>query len=231
MSAPALRASQAPVRLAAVAGSWGCITALLVGCASTQATASPGGPTAGEVRVGAPDCLADDVLSMFAVELMVRDGIDLLPGTQTPGTRGVPGGFDPAYVVECRVDAMVVLRPGETATIDPETGAVSKTPDGSVNGIAAEFDRLVVRMAAVRLEGDLAPLIGELNRDDETASANEVCILPFIAEPQIYLVDALGDAVRVRWPTDSCGFLLPGGLDALAELNEVDSTMMVRSLG
>ena len=230
MSARVLPASHPTVRVAVATGLWGCMTAVLVGCAGTQAIGSPAGPTAGDVRVG-PDCLADEVLSGFGVEFKVRKGIDLLPGPLTPGTRGVPDGFHPAYVVECRLDAVVSLRPGETATIDPETGAVSKTPDGSGNGISADDDRLVVRVAAVRLEGDLAPLIAELSRSDEAVSARQTCELLFIAKPQIYLVDAQGHAVRVQWPTDICEFVFPSGRAALTALNEVDSTMMVRSLG
>jgi hypothetical protein len=40
------------------------------------------------------------------------------------------------------------------------------------------------------------------------------------SQPQVYLVDGDGRAVRVAWPTDGCGFALDGvtaPLDHLAE--------------
>jgi hypothetical protein len=169
--------------------------------------------------------------------MLARAGVDLLPGvddgtdTGTGEAPGLPAGFEPASVVECRLDAAVPLRPGESATIDPETGAVSKPPGGPVNGIPAEFDRVVVRVTAVRLEGDLAPLLAVLARQDEQARADQACPLPFIVKPQVYLVDARGGAVRVRWPTDACGFLFAGASDPLGELTAVGSTTSVRSLG
>lgn len=231
MTTPPWPADRRTLRRAAAAVSCG-MTALLIGCTGTRTVPVPAGaPMAEDVRGASADCLADDVLRAFGVETAVRQGVDLLPSAATPGTHDVPSGFEPAYVIECRLDAAVPLRPGETATVDPQTNAISTTPESPMNGISAEFDRLVVRVAAVRLVGDLAPIIAELDRDDETAGVDDGCPLIFIAKPQTYLVDAHGGAVRVEWPTDGCGFVLASGLEALTDLDEVDTEMMVRSLG
>jgi hypothetical protein len=41
------------------------------------------------------------------------------------------------------------------------------------------------------------------------------------SQPQVYLVDADGRAVRVRWPSDVCGLLLDGVTRPLGALEVV----------
>ena len=113
---------------------------------------------------------------------------------------------------------------GSTST--PEVGAVPDgfvpvsvlvcTPDGSLHDASGTW----LALTASHREGDLGPLLAALEQpsDEPTATCGSV-------EPEalaLWLVDALGRAVRPSWPTDGCGSPAEDVTRALAALDETD---------
>ena len=113
---------------------------------------------------------------------------------------------------------------GSTST--PEVGAVPDgfvpvsvlvcTPDGSLHDASGTW----LALTASHREGDLGPLLAALEQpsDEPTATCGSV-------EPEalaLWLVDALGRAVRPSWPTDGCGSPAEDVTRALASLEETD---------
>ena len=198
----------------------------LVGCGSSTT------PAAAEIGEDGPDCLATEVLRALAIE--PPDDHD----RPAPAAGSVPADFDPVAAVECRgplseveisggaePEQMVVpelLEPGE---VDLQPGEVDLQP-GEPGGPALPAPEepvapTPVTVTEVELHGDLAPLLADLARPSRTAEPDQACPAMMEYQPQIYLIDALGRAVRVQWPADECRFLLDGVTDGLQSLTEV----------
>ncbi|TFH71923.1 hypothetical protein [Cellulomonas sp. HD19AZ1] len=220
---------------------------LLGGCAGA---APPGGePPGGEMgRGGAAEVVdaADCAVQEVVVALGAGDG-EGLPAAPRAGA--VPRGFEPVAAVECRLAALALV-PGPAPELVPELGAPAVPGDsagarvppgrtveapalpgavedapaapGSSRTEGSEPTSPGVRIDAVRLEGDLGPLLAQLRRPDVAARPDQACMAMFQAVPVLYLVDADGRAVRVTWPTDACGFLREGAIESVATLTEVD---------
>lgn len=78
-----------------------------------------------------------------------------------------------------------------------------------------------VALTASRREGDLEPLVAALRRP--SAQRGGTCSSAVVAAPSLWLVDALGRAIRPVWPTDRCGAPQEAVSDALDALEETDS--------
>lgn len=210
------------------------LAALLGGCAG--GTVVPG---AAEIVADGPDCLATDVLWGLGIEPPAGHDRD------APTAGSVPAGFEPVAVVECRggimgldvgdIEPAPMLAPeslpGGEATLLPPPGPPAvleerTDPDqpGEPATPAAPATPVPVTVTEVELRGDLAPLLADLARPSRTPSADQACPAMMEYQPQVYLVDALGRAVRVQWPTDECRFLLAGVTDALTGLDEARRT-------
>ncbi|GEK22180.1 hypothetical protein CXY01_27000 [Cellulomonas xylanilytica] len=78
-----------------------------------------------------------------------------------------------------------------------------------------------VALTASRREGDLDPLVAALRRP--SAQRGGTCSSASVTAPSLWLVDALGRAVRPVWPTDRCGSPQEAVSVALEALEETDS--------
>jgi hypothetical protein len=194
----------------------------LAGCSSSTT------PAAAEIVAGGPDCLATEVLRGLGVE--PPDDHD----RPAPAAGSVPADFDPVAVVECRgplseVEISDAAEPEHLVV--PELlgpGEVDLQP-GKPGGPALPAPEepaapLAATVTEVELQGDLAPLLADLARPSRTAQPDQACAAVWEYQPQVYLVDARGRAVRVQWPTDGCRFLLEGVTDGLQSLTEVART-------
>lgn len=176
----------------------------------------------------APDCTATDVL--WGLGLVPPEG----HSTPAPTAGAVPAGFEPVAVVHCRgpldEPATLVEPPVLQETISPLPPAASAVPwpdpsdEVDLTAPLPEADEdeapatRPVTVTEAWLEGDLRPLLAALARPSEVPRPDQACPAVWQSQPQVYLVDDDGRAVRVRWPSDVCGFLLDGvtrPLDAL----------------
>ena len=177
--------------------------AVLAGCAGAASADRP----AAEIA-DAADCAVREALAGRGT-----GGGDGLPAAPRAGS--VPDGFEPVAAVECRMSVEVAPAPeprpvpDATAPDEPTGPAPAGTP-----------------VDVVRLEGDLGRLLEQLRRPDVPAEPGQVCMAMFEVVPVLYLVDADDRAVRVQWPTGSCGFLLDGARAAVDAL-EVTSRSTV----
>jgi hypothetical protein len=91
------------------------------------------------------------------------------------------------------------------------------TPGGTLRDSAGTWSALTMS----RLEGDLDPLVVALRRP--SARRGGTCSTASVGAPALWLVDALGRAIRPVWPTDRCGSPQAAVATALDELEETDS--------
>lgn len=113
----------------------------------------------------------------------------------------------------------------ETST--PEAGAVPEdfvpvsvvvcTPDGSLHDASGTW----LALTASHREGDLEALVAALAAP--SAERGGTCSSAQVDAPALWLVDALGRAMRPTWPTDRCGSPSTRVTRALAALEETDS--------
>jgi hypothetical protein len=183
---------------------------LLGGCGGTVPVAPAG-------IADAPDCLADQVLALL--------GTGTSPtGRTVPDAGSVPDGFTPVAVVECRLPVLVVEPAPPPVLLDtvPTDAPTAPLTDTTTPGTDASRGGLTVD--EVRREGDLGPLLDALSRPSDAPRADQVCPAMWQSQPVVYLVDAAGRAVLVRWPTTSCGFLQDGAAESLDGLTETGRT-------
>lgn len=197
-------------------------------------------PPAAEVAAAGPDCLAADVL--WSLGLTPPDGHDR-PGPE-PGA--VPADFDAVAVVDCRGGwrGPLDLQPEASAP----AGRIELVPEDVVTAGPGLVDDLAehavdlrdlpavpepvptpasVTVVEAELRGDLGPLLAALARPSHQPLPDQPCPAMWQSQPVIFLVDADGRAVRARWPSDACGFLLDGvtrPLDALEVVRETPRT-------
>lgn len=194
-------------RATAVAGVTGAAlavaVAVVVGACAAPVEVRPL-PGVAEIAAGGPDCLADEVLAALPFAVQPSPG----SARPAPAAGTVPPGFEPVRVVECRA-------PGMT------TDATSSAGTGTADVIVEE----------VVLTGDLGPLLAALARSSDPVPADLACPPMYEYQPQLYLIDAAGRAVRPAWPVDRCGFLHDGATAALTDLTELGSTERVAPAG
>lgn len=87
-----------------------------------------------------------------------------------------------------------------------------------VDGTLRDGDGVWSAVTATRLEGDLDGLLTALGVPSATPTGT--CTSPPEESAVLWLVDAMGRAVRPTWPTDRCGAPQPGVAEALADLEE-----------
>lgn len=93
----------------------------------------------------------------------------------------------------------------------PEPGAVPEafTPVTAVQCVSGErltdADGVWAAVTVRQLEGDLAPLLEALEQPSEPVRSDQACADPASPAWELWLVDALGRAVRAARPVDSCG--------------------------
>ncbi|MEN1975595.1 hypothetical protein [Cellulomonas olei] len=203
------------------------LPALLAGTGCGAATERP---PAAEVAA-APDCLATDVL--WGLGLTPPEGHD----RPAPAAGSVPEGFLPVSAVHCRGPLDGPVQPGPAAPggdAEPAPGFLT-VPEGEAVDLgdlpavpgAPEPSPAAVAVTEVELAGDLGPLLAQLARPSRVAGPDQVCAAVWLPQPQVYLVDAGGRAVRVQWPSDECGVLLDGVTSPLAVLRTVGTRVLV----
>ncbi|QZN85036.1 hypothetical protein [Cellulomonas sp. C5510] len=181
------------------------VSALLLAAAAGGTLAGCSSPAADAVRSSAvasppsttdvaraPDCLAPQVLLALG---FAADAYDGAPHPDVPDPAPLPDGFTVASAVLCST--------GETLT------------DAAGRWAA---------VTATRLEGDVGPLVTALAAPVAAAASDpgpDRCSRG-AARSDLWLVDALGSAVRVPLPRSGCDPLPRAVRDGLAALDVVD---------
>jgi hypothetical protein len=140
----------------------------------------------------AADCLAPQVITDLGLRADARE-LSATSHPDVPAPGSVPAGFAAVEVVECVT--------GERLT--------------DAQGV---WDAITVR----HLEGDLGPLLAALAAPHETSTGDQLCPASDVATFQLWLVDALGRAVRPAPPVDVCGGPTPAVRGAVAALAEIE---------
>ncbi|KQY47271.1 hypothetical protein [Cellulomonas sp. Root137] len=118
----------------------------------------------------------------------------------------------------------------ETGTPHADAPDTGRVPDDfraasvvvcSPGGTLHDSSGTWVALTASWREGDLDPLVAALRRP--SAPRGGTCSTAAVVPPALWLVDALGRAIRPVWPTDRCGSPEPAVADALDALEETDS--------
>lgn len=185
-----------PGRALALAAVLALAGGVLVGCSSggpaTPDAADPAGDSATHAVSTGADCLAPQVLTALGFDGDQSPRAAVHP--DAPDAGAVPDGFTAMSAVLCTT--------GETLT------------DASGRWAA---------VTARRLEGDVAPLVRALTSGATApaTSATSTCA-PGAVRTDLWLVDALGAALRVALPGDGCGQLPVAVTDGLDTLVAVD---------
>ncbi|HEY5554119.1 MAG TPA: hypothetical protein VIK43_04230 [Cellulomonas sp.] len=140
----------------------------------------------------AADCLAPQVITDLGLRADARE-LSATSHPDVPAPGSVPADFEAVGVVECVT--------GERLT--------------DAEGV---WDAITVR----HLEGDLGPLLAALDAPHETSTGDQLCPASDVATFQLWLVDALGRAVRPAPPVDVCGGPTPAVRQAVAALAEIE---------
>lgn len=140
----------------------------------------------------AADCLAPQVIADLGLRADARE-LSATSHPDVPAAGSVPPGFEPVGVVECVT--------GERLT--------------DAQGV---WDAITVR----HLEGDLDPLLAALAEPQVTPRGDQLCPASDVAASELWLVDALGRAVRPEPPVDACGSPTQGVQQAVAALAEIE---------
>jgi hypothetical protein len=138
------------------------------------------------------DCLAPQVVADLGLQADARE-LSATPHPDVPVPGAVPTGFEAVSVVECVG--------GERLT--------------DTDGV---WDAVAVR----RLEGDLDPLLAALAQPSATPDAGRACDASGVVPFELWLVDALGRAIRPDRPLDGCGKPTQAVRNAVAGLREID---------
>ncbi|AEE45182.1 hypothetical protein [Cellulomonas fimi] len=167
----------------------------VVGTLAGCAGAAPEMTDAPEARVSVQaDCLDGRVVRDLGLVPDEGGSAGASQGVSEVRPGAVPEGFAPVSVLVCSAS-------GTLRSVSGTWAAVTES----------------------RREGDLAPLLDALERPSQEPTGT--CQASGAAAPTVlWLVDALGRAVRPVWPTDACGVPVAEVQDALDALDETDST-------
>lgn len=172
-----------------------CLGAVLLSAALLAGCSTDTSPNVAPATVAsAADCLAPQVIADLGLRADARE-LSATSHPDVPGPGSVPTGFEPVGVVECTT--------GERLT--------------DAQGV---WDAITVR----RLEGDLGRLMTALAAPPTTSTGDRLCPTPQAASSELWLVDALGRAVRPATPVDVCGAPTPAVRSAVTALTEIDVT-------
>ncbi|MBD7993911.1 hypothetical protein H9639_01175 [Arthrobacter sp. Sa2CUA1] len=119
------------------------------------------------------------------------------PAVPPPAAGSVPTGFVPVEVVRC--------------------GAALETTE--------DQDGLWSAVSQEHLTGDLDKLVAALAEPSDGPRPNQACTADMEMVPDLWLLDADGQAMRAAWPTDACGKTKPGVHDVLAEMDVAGSSL------
>lgn len=220
----ARRLSTAGVTAAVVAG-----VVLAVPAVGALLDQEDGAPVLGEeahdgvarVLEDGPDCFAEDVLRQLGIDPHSRERLQAtglmtvlhehgVGPAATPGE--LPAGFEPVAVVECRVAPDEPL----SAVVPVVYEQVTLGPSFARRAVAGTTD-VVAFIEALQLPSETYEEMAERMAGLGSVGCE---LLPWYA-PAVFLVDADGRAVRPVWPTDGCGFSVPGIREAYAALEPV----------
>lgn len=118
------------------------------------------------------------------------------PAATRPAAGSVPATFAPVEVIRCGA-----------------TLATVEDPDGLWSAITQE-----------RLAGNMDALLEALAEPSDGPGLNRACTADMELVPDLWLLDANGQAMLAAWPTDSCGKTKPGVRNVLAEMDVVDAS-------
>lgn len=91
--------------------------------------------------------------------------------------------------------------------------------------VSCTWDRVHNVMRENHLDGDITDLLAALAKPSERGGEG-VCNLRLEMTQELWLVNTVGEAANVQWPTDHCGNAKPGvssALDALSILQTVET--------
>lgn len=194
---------------------------VLTACADAAGPARPA-----EIGTRA-DCLADEVLVALGAS-----AVGTWSGRPAPAAGTVPEGFEPVRVVECGLAPAVVR--GPVAHLEVLDDELSGHVVGDVDMIEHRDAPLPspppssVTVERVERVGDLDRLLAALAQPSDEPGPDTLCPAVLELRPVIFLIDGTDRAVRVAWPTTECGSVVPGALEALAAVPEVDRTVVTR---
>jgi hypothetical protein len=126
-------------------------------------------------------------------------------------------GLVPASAEDVETRPSASPEPGRVPDDFVPVSVVVCTPDGSLKDASGTW----LALTASHREGDLEPLVAALKKP--SAPRGGTCSTGQTEAPALWLVDALGRALRPTWPTDRCGQPSPEVTEALAVLQETDS--------
>jgi hypothetical protein len=175
--------------------------ALVLGAGGALAACAPrvgAAPLPSAVVATGADCRAPQVLAALGLADAGAAGaqatVTAAPAhADAPAAGAVPAGFRPVAALEC-------------------------TPGGPLRDAQGTW----TSVTATRLEGDLAPLLTALRRTTTQAAADDEACAPHAGSMQLWLVDVLGQAIRVATPTAACGVPTPAVAAAVAALDTTD---------
>ncbi|MDC7120693.1 hypothetical protein OMK64_03990 [Cellulomonas fimi] len=125
-------------------------------------------------------------------------------------------------VLEDRTASADEPAPVATPGAVPEDFVPSSVLVCSASGTLKSASGTWAAVTESRREGDLGPLLAALERPSQEPSG--ACETSGAVPTVLWLVDALGRAVRPVWPTDACGAPVADVLAALDALDETDTT-------
>ncbi|WP_133162938.1 hypothetical protein [Arthrobacter glacialis] len=121
-----------------------------------------------------------------------------------------------------------------TAPFPADEGGQSQVPDkhGSVpeglhpyRAVQCTWDPVHNVIREDHLDGDITDLLAALAEPSERGGEG-VCNLRLEMTPELWLVNTVGEAANVQWPTDHCGKAKPGvsaALDALSIMQTAET--------
>ncbi|HEY0248678.1 MAG TPA: hypothetical protein VGC45_10495 [Gryllotalpicola sp.] len=180
--------------------------------------------------------LAAAAVATTAVLLLTTGCASLLPGgavTPSPPPRGVvqPSVLcsDPALPIESGEEPAPQATRPPAGTVPPGFAPVAAVECGfgtPVTDAAGQWSTMEIR----RYEGDLVPLRKALAEPDDPTPRNQLCAAVAVVGPALWLVDATGRAVEVRWPRGVCGSIKPAAGKAIAALDLVSTRVVKQRL-
>ncbi|MGM0930389.1 MAG: hypothetical protein ACQEXN_11850 [Actinomycetota bacterium] len=96
--------------------------------------------------------------------------------------------------------------------------------DAFVMATVEDAEGLWSAVTEERLTGKIDALVNALAQPSDGPIANQACTADLELVPDLWLVDAQGQAMRAAWPTNSCGKTKPGVREVLGGMEVVEST-------
>ncbi|MCC2318963.1 hypothetical protein [Cellulomonas chengniuliangii] len=191
---------------------------------------------------GSGDVLAgsrDRPRRRIAAQTSIAAAAIALSGCTSAAVGSAPAPAETAIAADCLAPQVVqslglVLDPSATATPHPDVPAAGSVPEGfapsaaiqclageTLTDVVGVWDAVTVR----RLEGDLAGLVDALARPSMSPNPSGCADSPG-ADPvgEVWLIDAMGRAIRAAVPLDGCGRGRPEVAAVIDRLDEVEAT-------